>query len=166
MVIIPSVPCGTSQFQGNQAGTSFSPGTLNLAPSYYWRIDEVNDLGTTTGAVWSFTTRSSGEPKMYVFSIEMTGKRAGANRFATAVITIHDDSGNPVSGATVYGTWSDDYAATVDGVTGADGTVSFTSSNVKLADAKFTFTVDNVVLAGYVYDPNPNIETSDYIIVP
>jgi hypothetical protein len=100
-----------------------------------------------------------------VFSIEMTGKRAGANRFATAVVTIHDDSGNPVSGATVYGTWSGDYGATVNGVTGADGTVSFASSNVKLADATFTFTVDDVLLAGYVYDPNSSVETAT-IVVP
>ncbi|MBI4581384.1 MAG: hypothetical protein HY718_16905 [Planctomycetes bacterium] len=25
--------------------------------SYYWRIDEVNTAGTTTGDVWSFVTR-------------------------------------------------------------------------------------------------------------
>jgi hypothetical protein len=24
---------------------------------YFWRIDEVNSSGTTTGVVWSFTTR-------------------------------------------------------------------------------------------------------------
>jgi C1A family cysteine protease/fibronectin type 3 domain-containing protein len=157
---------GSAEFKGNQPGTSFSPGTLNLNTTYYWRIDEVNSVGTTAGAVWSLTTRSSAEPQMYVFLIEMTGKTAGANRFATAVITIHDINGNPVSGATVYGTWSGDYAATVNGVTGADGTVSFTSSNVKLANASFTFTVDNVVLSGYVYDPSSNVETLDTIVVP
>ena len=26
--------------------------------TYYWRIDEVNNVGTTTGTVWSFTTGS------------------------------------------------------------------------------------------------------------
>jgi C1A family cysteine protease/predicted secreted protein len=158
---------GPDQFQGNQAGTSFSPGTLDLNATYYWRIDEVNSIGTTTGSVWSFTTRSSEEPQtVYVSSIAMSGKKAGANRFGTAVITIHDTDGNPVSGAMVYGTWSGDYAATVGGVTGADGTVSFTSSNVKVTNATFTFTVDDVVLAGYVYDPNLNVETSDTIVVP
>jgi len=44
--------------------------------------------------------------------------------------------------------------------------VSFTSSNVKLANATFTFTVDGVVLSGYVYDPNLNVETWDTIVVP
>jgi len=43
-------------FQGNQPGTTFDPGTLSYSTAYYWRIDEVNDSGTTTGDVWSFTT--------------------------------------------------------------------------------------------------------------
>ena len=50
---------GTSSpgtFQGNQAGTSFDPGTLANNTTYYWRIDEVNASGTITGTVWSFTT--------------------------------------------------------------------------------------------------------------
>jgi hypothetical protein len=42
--------------QGNQAGTTFDPGTLANNTTYFWRIDEVNGSGTTTGAVWSFTT--------------------------------------------------------------------------------------------------------------
>ena len=44
-------------FQGNQAETSFDPGTLLPGATYYWRIDEVDAAGTTTaGEVWSFTT--------------------------------------------------------------------------------------------------------------
>lgn len=44
-------------FQGNQATVGFDPGTLELDTTYYWRVDAVNDNGTTTGAVWSFTTQ-------------------------------------------------------------------------------------------------------------
>jgi hypothetical protein len=43
-------------FQGNQAGTVFDPGTLLNDTTYYWAVDEVNNSGTTTGSVWSFTT--------------------------------------------------------------------------------------------------------------
>jgi len=42
--------------QGNQTGRSFIPGTLTAGTTYYWRIDAVNEAGTTTGALWSFTT--------------------------------------------------------------------------------------------------------------
>ncbi|MHC4500039.1 MAG: fibronectin type III domain-containing protein, partial [Planctomycetota bacterium] len=43
-------------FQGNQTATTFDPGTMGNDTTYYWRIDEVNAGGTTTGNVWSFTT--------------------------------------------------------------------------------------------------------------
>ena len=45
---------GASEFQGNQTDTTFEPGDLVKLTMYYWRIDEVNDGGTTTGVVWSF----------------------------------------------------------------------------------------------------------------
>jgi hypothetical protein len=45
-------------FQGNQASTTYDPGTLSPATIYYWRIDEKNGSFTTTGAVWSFKTAS------------------------------------------------------------------------------------------------------------
>jgi hypothetical protein len=56
---------GTSSpgtFQGNQAGTTFNPGTLLSDTTYYWRIDEINASGTTTGVVWRFTTSSAPLP--------------------------------------------------------------------------------------------------------
>jgi hypothetical protein len=43
-------------FQGNQTATTFDPGTMDNDTTYYWRIDEVNAAGSTTGNVWSFTT--------------------------------------------------------------------------------------------------------------
>ncbi|OXB06761.1 LamG-like jellyroll fold domain-containing protein [Flavobacterium pectinovorum] len=36
------------------ANPSYQVTGLNLAVNYYWRIDAVNDKGTTTGDVWSF----------------------------------------------------------------------------------------------------------------
>jgi hypothetical protein len=56
---------GTSSpgaFQGNQTATTFEPGTLSYDVTYYWRIDEINTGGTTTGAVWSFTTEAAPTP--------------------------------------------------------------------------------------------------------
>jgi len=43
-------------FLRNQTGASFYPEGLTSWIRYYWRIDEVNAGGTTTGVVWSFTT--------------------------------------------------------------------------------------------------------------
>jgi len=43
-------------FRENRSDASFDPGTLAYNTTYYWRINEVNAGGTTTGEVWSFTT--------------------------------------------------------------------------------------------------------------
>ena len=37
---------------------SFNPGTLDLNTKYYWKIDGVNEWGTTDGTVWEFTTQA------------------------------------------------------------------------------------------------------------
>jgi len=52
----------SGEFQGNQPGTTYNPGTMGYSTTYYWRIDEKNAYGTTTGAVWSFTTESVPAP--------------------------------------------------------------------------------------------------------
>jgi len=46
-------------YQGRQAETTSEPAKLEWNTTYYWRIDEVNDLNPDSpwkGAVWSFTT--------------------------------------------------------------------------------------------------------------
>jgi len=48
--------------QGNQTATTYDPGTMSTSTTYYWRIDEINANGTTTGDVWSFTTTSGSAP--------------------------------------------------------------------------------------------------------
>jgi len=45
-------------FKVNQTATTYDTGTMATSTTYYWRIDEKNDYGTTTGVVWSFTTGS------------------------------------------------------------------------------------------------------------
>ncbi|MDY8138391.1 T9SS type A sorting domain-containing protein [Aquimarina sp. 2201CG5-10] len=50
---------GTGSSQGNQSTTTFDPGNLNSNTTYYWRIDEVNSIGTTTGQIWDFTTTNT-----------------------------------------------------------------------------------------------------------
>jgi hypothetical protein len=46
----------STQFKGNQAGTSYAVGTLSMATTYYWRIDELGNGALVKGTVWSFTT--------------------------------------------------------------------------------------------------------------
>ena len=42
-----------------QGGTTYSPGELKQAKTYYWRVDEFDAIETYTGNVWSFTTEGA-----------------------------------------------------------------------------------------------------------
>jgi hypothetical protein len=45
---------------GTPSGTtSYSPGPLKLAKTYYWRVDETDGFETYKGDVWSFTTEGA-----------------------------------------------------------------------------------------------------------
>jgi len=39
-----------------QGSTTYTPGTLKMAKTYYWRVDEFDIVETHKGDVWSFTT--------------------------------------------------------------------------------------------------------------
>jgi hypothetical protein len=42
-----------------QGATTFTPGTLKMARTYYWRVDEFDVVETHKGEVWSFTTEGA-----------------------------------------------------------------------------------------------------------
>jgi hypothetical protein len=42
-----------------QGPTTYSPGTLKMAKTYYWRVDEFDVVETHKGDVWSFTTEGA-----------------------------------------------------------------------------------------------------------
>jgi hypothetical protein len=46
-----------------QGAATYDPGTLDLAKTYYWRVDEFDAIDTYKGDVWSFTTQGAvGDP--------------------------------------------------------------------------------------------------------
>ncbi|MGB3459873.1 MAG: S8 family serine peptidase [Halobacteriota archaeon] len=97
---------------------------------------------------------------MHIDSIDMStdSKTRGRNTFvwAVATVTIVDESGSPVEGATVSGQWSDATSDSDSGVTDANGNVALKSDRVKDATGTFTFTVDTVTKDGWEYDPEAN----------
>ncbi len=42
-----------------QGTTTYTPGILKMAKTYYWRVDEFDVVGTHKGDVWSFTTEGA-----------------------------------------------------------------------------------------------------------
>ena len=101
-------------------------------------------------------------PEIYVADISMSITTQGRWTRANAVITIKDSTGAVVPNATVDVDWSGEVSSTDSGVTGAAGTVSFSSAMIK-SNGPFTITVNNVTHATMVYNPSLNVETSDTI---
>jgi serine protease len=121
----------------------------------------VTDNETATGNVTKNVTVSDGtEPEIYVFNITQSVTRRGRKYSSTAVITIKDTDGNVTPNATVFITWSGVVAGSYSGVTGAAGTVSFTSARVK-PTGPFTITVTGVTHATLDYNQGLNNETTD-----
>lgn len=93
--------------------------------------------------------------------LEDVGKR---HTRAAATVTIVDESGAPVPGATAYGQWSGLVDENQTGNTDQSGNATFTSPKIsKSASGQFVFSVTDVIVAGYVYDPVANVETSDCV---
>ena len=147
-------------FQGNQTSTSFNPGTLAPLTTYYWRVDEVNSLGTTTGNVWSFTTAAAA-PEMYVSAITLSAVKSGKNYQGVATVNIVDAStGQPVAGATVTGNFTGSFAETASAVTDSAGNARVVTGSKKALPLSFTFTVTNVANGFHTYRPSLNMVTS------
>ena len=57
-----SADTNSAEYKGDKdlGDEKYDPGQLELATTYYWRVDEINGAGTVlTGEVWSFTTASN-----------------------------------------------------------------------------------------------------------
>jgi subtilisin len=166
--------------------TAYADITANLDGAFYYY-----DWDTTMGADGPHTldakstddlgaTASSGQvvvtidnlvgpvQTMHVKSLDMTLKKAGINTSALATVTIINTDGMPVAGATVSGQWSNATNNTDYGVTDSNGQITLQSDNVKRTPSGtvFTFTVNNVDLSGWNYDPAKNLETSDSVETP
>jgi hypothetical protein len=57
----------------SQGTTGYSPGTLEMAKTYYWRIDEFDGIATYKGNVWSYTTEGAvGSPEPAKGAVDVT----------------------------------------------------------------------------------------------
>jgi subtilisin family serine protease len=96
----------------------------------------------------------------HVQSIVVTTVNAGrGNKNGQAVVTIVDNFGNPISGATVSGTFSGDYNQSLSDTTGGNGGVTLTTSATAKGGVAFTFCVDDVIHLPEIYDQSSNVLT-------
>lgn len=148
-------PASLGLVSSDQAETSYDPGPLNVSTDYFWRVDEQNAVGVTTGTVWSFRTSSvSGPSELVVASIVVGTANAGkGNKAGQAVVTVTDDLGSPVGSLTVNGTFSGSYNESASGATGGDGSATLTTSSTVKGGVSFTFCVDSISGSALPYAP-------------
>ena len=57
----------------SQGAASYDPGPLELAKTYYWRVDEFDIIDTYKGNIWSFTTEGAvGSPEPAKKAVDVT----------------------------------------------------------------------------------------------
>ena len=142
--------------------SSYSDSGLSASTTYYYRVRAHNGSGdsaysntanATTDSVGSATT-------MYVSAIVTGTQGAGrGQKYGKVTVTILDNTGAPVAGATVSGDFSGTFNESGSGVTGADGTVEILTSSSAGGNVSVSFCVTNVTHASLIYDSASNAST-------
>ena len=127
----------SGEFQGNQTATTFDPGTMSNSTTYYWRIDEVNSNGTTTGDVWSFTTTSGSAPG--------AASSPSPSNSATSVSITADLSWTAGSGATSRNVY---FGTSSPGTSQGNQTATTFDTGTMDANTTYYWRIDEVNSAG------------------
>jgi len=157
------------EFRGSQSGTNFDPGALNYLTTYFWRIDEENVVGTTTGNVWSFTTEDEPgtTPTMHLANLSGSSTQGGNGGKWNAMvqITVEDNDGSPLGGVLAEGNWSNGANGGGTCNTNGSGQCIVQKNSLKRQTDSVTFTLNNLSANGYDYDPDDN-EVDNFVVVP
>ena len=100
------------------------------------------------------TGGGGGEATSFVVSEVVTGTaNAGqGSKFGTATVTLLDNLGQPVSGATVTGDFSGTWSESGTAVTDAQGVASFTTSSTAKGNVTVNFCVSGVSGSTLTFD--------------
>jgi hypothetical protein len=138
--------------QGNHAASTFSPGTMAGATTYYWRVDEVNADGITTGITWSYTTEATSVSTPLLALASLTGSATPASKGrwkAVAQVQIKDQGGQAVESALVEGIWSEGASGGASCTTASDGKCVLQKNNLRSRVPSVVFTVNGISKPGY-----------------
>jgi len=148
---------------GDGVGTSTAQNpsyTYNNIGTYTVTLTATNAYGSDVETKVDYidvTDQASGT--MHVANMVVGRGKTGPNSYGTCDVTIQDDVGGAVSGATVFVTYDGPTSGSLNGTTGADGTVSFQTSTYKRPPGEWCFEVTNVTHATNTYVSGDNAVT-------
>jgi endo-1,4-beta-xylanase len=97
---------------------------------------------------------------IFAQDVSITTVKSGDKTAAQVTVQVLNAAGQPVSGVRVYGTWSNGLVSgNVSGLTDVNGLVTLTSSYTTKKGA-ITFTVNDLMKTGFMYDGCQNQKTS------
>jgi PKD repeat protein len=134
-------------------------------PGTYTASLVVTDYSGLSSAADTVTIVVQSNTILYVANIAMSLSSTKQGYQATAAVTVKNQNGSVIQGATVTGQWSGLTTGTVTKNTSRSGTASLTSARTK-SRGTFTFTVTGITLSGYTYAPANNVETTDSVSTP
>jgi PKD repeat protein len=136
--------------------------TYTAAGTYSVSLTVANEYGSdnlTRNGYITVTEPGTGGSGMHVADIYVYRVQSGRKYYGRADITVVDDNGAPVSGATVTAVYTGDISGTRSGITGTDGMVTLSTSTKANGVNEFCFEVTDIAHASLDYDSAANLVT-------
>jgi PKD repeat protein len=133
--------------------------TYNEAGTYTVALTATNGCGSDTETKTDYITVT--EPSadaMHVHDIVVSRNSFWWFSRGIATVTVYDQSGSPVSSATVYGSFSGPLSQSASGSTDGNGQVTF-YSNWTSGSGEWCFEVTDLVKTDWTYDSAANVVT-------
>jgi PKD repeat protein len=149
-------------FGDGGSSTAANPGhTYTAAGTYTVTLTVSNPYGSDseTKAGYITVTEPTGGGTMHVADILVYPLPSGRKYYGRAEITIVDDGGAPVAGATVSGIMTGDLSQALTGVTGTNGVATLTTTKKTYATTPYCFEVTGVTHSSLDYAPGDNLVT-------
>lgn len=151
---------------GNSIGTDTSSPysmdwTIGIGAYDLTAVATDNESASTTSAVVNVTGQSVGiATDLYVSNIVTGTQSAGqGNKNGTATVTILDNNANPVTNASITGTFSGTFSETISGSTSSNGSVTLVTTGQAKGSVTVDLCVDNVTHGSLTYNNSLNVIT-------
>ena len=134
--------------------------TYAVAGTYTVMLTVTDDLGAIGSLAQDVEVTDASAGTMHVASITTVINRDGGPGVAESTVLILDQDENPVEGATVLGTFSEDLSGTASAVTNENGEALLISEEFSQRARDLGICIDDVTHATLVYDSALNADAS------